>query len=83
MKFCKKGGDKLIVEKTFTVETRLNQKQNQEIIDYAREFNALYSKVLRFAWHRYNKVVTSTERNLNLTLFCRKGLTSIKEWQTP
>ena len=54
MKFCKKGGDKLIVEKTFTVETRLNQKQNQEIIDYAREFNALYSKVLRFAWHRYN-----------------------------
>lgn len=50
----KKGGDKLIIEKTFTIETRLDQKQNQEIIDYAREFNALYSKVLRFAWHRYN-----------------------------
>ena len=48
------GGDKLIIEKTFTIETRLNQKQNQEIIDYIREFNALYGKALRFAWHRYN-----------------------------
>ena len=50
----KKGGDKLIVEKTFTVETRLNQQQNQEIIDYVREFNVLYGKALRFTWHRYN-----------------------------
>lgn len=50
----KKRGDKLIIEKTFTIETRLNQKQNQEIIDYAREFNVLYGKALRFAWHRYN-----------------------------
>ena len=44
----------MIVEKTFTIETRLNQKQNQEIVDYAREFNVLYGKTLRFAWHRYN-----------------------------
>lgn len=44
----------MIIEKTFTIETRLNQKQNQEIIDYAREFNALYGKALRFTWHRYN-----------------------------
>ena len=50
----KKGGDKLIVEKTFTIETRLNQRENQEIIDYAREFNVLYGKALRFTWHRYN-----------------------------
>ena len=44
----------MIIEKTFTVETRLNQQQNQEIIDYVREFNVLYGKVLRVAWHRYN-----------------------------
>lgn len=50
----KRGGDKLIIEKTFTIETQLNQKQNQEIIDYIREFNVLYCKALRFAWHRYN-----------------------------
>ena len=48
------GGDKLIIEKTFTIETRLNQKQNQEIIDYVRGFNVLYGKALRFTWHRYN-----------------------------
>ena len=44
----------MIIEKTFTIETRLNQKDNQEIIDYTREFNILYGKALRFAWHRYN-----------------------------
>lgn len=44
----------MVIEKTFTIETRLNQKQNQEIIDYAREFNVLYGKALRFTWHRYN-----------------------------
>ena len=49
-----KGGDKLVIERTFTIETRLNQRQNQEIIDYVREFNVLYGKALRFAWHRYN-----------------------------
>ena len=44
----------MIIEKTFTIETRLDQKQNQKIIDYIREFNVLYGKALRFAWHRYN-----------------------------
>ena len=44
----------MIVEKTFTIETRLNQRENQEIIDYARGFNVLYGIALRFAWHRYN-----------------------------
>ena len=44
----------MIIERTFTIETRLNQKQNQEIIDYVREFNVLYGKALRFTWHRYN-----------------------------
>ena len=44
----------MFIEKTFTIETRLNQKQNQEIIDYVREFNVLYGKALRFTWHRYN-----------------------------
>ena len=44
----------MIIEKTFTIETRLNQKRNQEIIDYIQEFNTLYGKALRFVWHRYN-----------------------------
>ena len=44
----------MIIERTFTIEARLNQKQNQEIIDYVREFNVLYGKALRFTWHRYN-----------------------------
>ena len=44
----------MIIERTFTIEARLNQRQNQEIIDYVREFNGLYGKALRFAWHRYN-----------------------------
>lgn len=44
----------MIIEKTFTIETRLNQNQNQEIINYIRDFNILYGKALRFAWHRYN-----------------------------
>ena len=44
----------MIIERTFTIETRLNQRQNQEIIDYVREFNGLYGKALRFTWHRYN-----------------------------
>lgn len=30
--------------KTYTIETRLNQK----------EYNVLYGKMLRFSWHRYN-----------------------------
>ena len=45
----------MIIERTFTIETQLNQRHNQEIIDYVREFNALYGKALRFTWHRYNK----------------------------
>ena len=44
----------MIIEKTFTIETRLNQKQNQEYLEYIREFNVLYGKALRFTWHRYN-----------------------------
>ena len=44
----------MFIKKTFTIETRLNQKQNLEIIDYVREFNVLYGKALRFTWHRYN-----------------------------
>lgn len=44
----------MVIERTFTIETRLNQRQNQEALNYVREFNVLYSKALRFAWHRYN-----------------------------
>ena len=40
--------------KIFTIETRLNQRDNAEIIEYAKEYNVLYGKMLRFAWHRYN-----------------------------
>lgn len=44
----------MITSKTFTIETRLNQRDNAEIIEYAKEYNVLYGKMLRFAWHRYN-----------------------------
>ena len=44
----------MIISKTFTIETRLNQRNNAEIIEYVKEYNALYGKMLRFAWHRYN-----------------------------
>ena len=73
----------MIIEKTFTIETRLDQKQNQKIIDYIREFNVLYGKALRFAWHRYNNGGHFDRKNQNLILFCRKSLTSAEEWQVP
>ena len=44
----------MIISKTFTIETRLNQRDNAEIIEYAKEYNILYGKMLRFTWHRYN-----------------------------
>ena len=44
----------MITSKTYTIETRLNQRDNAEIIEYAKEYNVLYGKMLRFAWHRYN-----------------------------
>ena len=62
----------MIVEKTFTIETRLNQKQNQEIIDYAREFNALYGKALRFAWHRYNNGGHFNKKKSEFNTFLQK-----------
>ena len=44
----------MIVSKTFTLETRLNQNDNADLIKYVKEYNALYGRMLRFAWHRYN-----------------------------
>lgn len=44
----------MILSKTFTIETRLNQRDNAEILEYAKEYNVLYGKMLRFTWHRYN-----------------------------
>lgn len=44
----------MIFSKTFTIETRLNQRDNAEILEYAKEYNVLYGKMLRFTWHRYN-----------------------------
>ena len=40
--------------KVLTIETRLNQRDNAELIEYTRGFSPLYCKALRFAWHRYN-----------------------------
>ena len=42
----------MIVSKSFTIETRLNQKDNSEIIEYAKEYTTLYGKMIRFSWHR-------------------------------
>ena len=42
----------MITSKAFTIETRLNQKDNSEIIEYAKEYTILYGKMIRFTWHR-------------------------------
>lgn len=42
----------MISSKAFTIETRLNQKDNAEIIEYAKEYSVLYGKMIRFTWHR-------------------------------
>lgn len=42
----------MIVSKSFTIETRLNQKDNAKIIEYAKEYTILYGKMIRFTWHR-------------------------------
>ena len=42
----------MITSKVFTIETRLNQKDNTEIIEYAKEYTVLYGKMIRFTWHR-------------------------------
>ena len=42
----------MITSKAFTIETRLNQKDNAEIIEYAKEYSVLYGKMIRFTWHR-------------------------------
>ena len=42
----------MITSKAFTIETRLNPKDNAEIIEYAKEYSVLYGKMIRFTWHR-------------------------------
>lgn len=42
----------MITSKAFTIETRLNPRDNAEIIEYAKEYSVLYGKMIRFAWHR-------------------------------
>ena len=42
----------MITSKSFTIETRLNQKDNSEILEYAKEHSILYGKMIRFTWHR-------------------------------
>ena len=42
----------MIASKVFTIETRLNQKDNSEIIKCAKEYTVLYWKMIRFTWHR-------------------------------
>ena len=42
----------MITSKVFTIETRLNQKDNSEIIKCAKEYTVLYWKMIRFTWHR-------------------------------
>ena len=42
----------MITSKAFTIETRLNPRDNAEIIEYAKEYSVLYGKMIRFTWHR-------------------------------
>ncbi len=45
---------RMIASKTYTIETRLNQRDNTGLIEYVKEYHILYGKMLRFTWHRYN-----------------------------
>lgn len=45
---------RMITSKTYTIETRLNQRDNVGLIEYVIEYHILYGKMLRFTWHRYN-----------------------------
>ncbi len=45
---------RMITSKTYTIETRLNQRDNAGLIEYVKEYHLLYGKMLRFTWHRYN-----------------------------
>ena len=45
---------RMIASKTYTIETRLNQRENAGLIEYVKEYHLLYGKMLRFTWHRYN-----------------------------
>lgn len=42
----------MVTSRTFTIETRLSQRDNAVIIEYAKEYSSLYGKMVRFAWHR-------------------------------
>ena len=44
---------RMTTSKTYAIETRLNQMDNSEIIEYTKEYNVIYGRMLRFAWHRY------------------------------
>ena len=44
----------MIISKTYTIETRLNQRDNAELIEYVKNYNILYGKMIRFTWHHYN-----------------------------
>ena len=54
----------MITSKVFTIETRLNPRNNAEIIEYAKEYSVLYGKMIRFAWHR----VKNGEQHIKDTL---------------
>lgn len=41
--------------KTFTFETRINQRDNSDLISYVKDYSVLYCKMLRYTWHRYKK----------------------------
>ena len=42
----------MITSKAFTIETRLNPRDNAKIIEYTKEYSVLYGKMIRFTWHR-------------------------------
>lgn len=42
----------MIASKVFTIETRLNLRDNAKIIEYAKEYSVLYGQMIRFTWHR-------------------------------
>ena len=62
----------MTISKTYTIETRLNQRNNAEIIEYAKEYNALYGRRLQFTWHRYKNSDTFNMKKIDFNTILQK-----------
>ncbi len=73
----------MTTSKTYTIETRLNQRNNGEIIEYAKEYNVLYGRILRFAWHRYKNGGTFNIKKSDFNTILQKTFSVVNALPIP